>query len=377
MFAYSFLVLFATLLGVGVAKDFFIPINYRHKPGEANFATRPFLEVGERLRYHDQKVNKTFAFEQGIGYYYQYDIMLKPEVQRNAIPLGSSTTVRWPDAVVPYVIIGTFTAAQLANIQTAMNQYAAKTCVRFKPRTTETIYVNIDSGNTGCWSYVGRSMDNTYNLVNLQAPGCLGTGTIAHELMHALGFYHEFTRPDRDDWVSIDTSALQPQYQTTSFYNANFAKFSASQVELYGIPYYYGSVMHYSKYAGAASASKPVMTNLKPWVGDFGNNVGLSDTDILAINYMYCNSSTTTTTTLAPTTTKVTTTTTKATTTTTKPTTTTTKPTTTTTKATTTTTRRTTTTTTRRTTTTTTQRPRGFRCLRYFNNICIISVTTN
>lgn len=51
-------------------------------------------------------------------------------------------------------------------------------------------------------------------MVNLQNPSCMETGTVAHELMHALGFYHEFTRPDRDDWVSIDTGALDPQYQT-------------------------------------------------------------------------------------------------------------------------------------------------------------------
>lgn len=35
-----------------------------------------------------------------------------------------------------------------------------------------------------------------------------------------------------------------------------------AQVELYGIPYYYGSVMHYSKWGGAVSYSRPVMNNL-------------------------------------------------------------------------------------------------------------------
>lgn len=162
--------------------------------------------------------------------------MLKPSVAANAIPLGSDPNVRWPGAVVPYIITGTFSkflnvfvilnrfkilmflflaAAEKTIILQAMQQYTDNTCVRFIPRTTQANFITIDNSDTGCWSYVGRSLDNTYNHVNLQNPSCMTTGTVAHELMHAIGFYHEFTRPDRDDWVSIDTGALLTQYQTS------------------------------------------------------------------------------------------------------------------------------------------------------------------
>nr|XP_019548555.2 uncharacterized protein PB18E9.04c-like [Aedes albopictus] len=301
-----------------------------------HFATRPSEEVGRRLRSYKRGVNKTRPFEAGIGTYLEFDLMVEDPVEANAILAGTYTYIRWPQAVVPYQIIGTFSTAELANIQWTIKHFAENTCVRFVPRTTEEFYISINNSATGCWSYVGRHLDNKYNLVNLQNPACMETGTVAHEFMHALGFYHEFTRPDRDDWVSIDQGALAPEYQTASFMNANFGKKSADQVELYGIPYAYGSVMHYSKWGGAVSYNRPVMNNLKPWpLKDFGNDTGLSLPDIKKINYMYCNSSTITTTRVATTTTKAPTTTTKApiTTTTTKATTTTTKAPVTTTKA--------------------------------------------
>lgn len=41
-------------------------------------------------------------------------------------------------------------------IETAINEYHRRTCIRFKPRTTEADYISIVNGNSGCWSSVGR-----------------------------------------------------------------------------------------------------------------------------------------------------------------------------------------------------------------------------
>lgn len=35
-------------------------------------------------------------------------------------------------------------------------------------------------------------------------------GTILHEIMHTLGFWHEHTRPDRDQYIRVNFDNVQP-----------------------------------------------------------------------------------------------------------------------------------------------------------------------
>uniref|UniRef100_A0A182QTD3 Metalloendopeptidase n=1 Tax=Anopheles farauti TaxID=69004 RepID=A0A182QTD3_9DIPT len=247
-------------------------------------------EVGRRVQNYDRRVEQQPAHELGFGYYYQGDIMLPTPQSQDRLSIAEEyTSTVWPNAIVPYYIApNSFTPKEIGLIEQAMNVYHAKTCVRFVPRTPQTpYYVTITNRPAGCYASIGRVQDNNQNVMNLQTPACLYHGTPVHEMMHILGYLHEVSRPDRDTYIYVNRSALHPRYQTDKFFQTNFAKYE-KDVETYNISYNYGSVMHYTRYAGAQNLNYPVLVNLKPYnKPDFGNTT-LSPSDIESINYRYC-----------------------------------------------------------------------------------------
>lgn len=124
-------------------------------------------------------------------------------------------------------------------IDQAFRLYHENTCIKWVKRTKELDYVEITGESSGCWSNLGR-LHNRQQL-NLQPNGCLSSvGTAIHEMMHTLGFHHEQTRPDRDNFVRINFDNIEAGR------SGNFNMDNAASTTSFGTPYDFGSVMHYT-----------------------------------------------------------------------------------------------------------------------------------
>ncbi|CAB3363304.1 Hypothetical predicted protein [Cloeon dipterum] len=218
----------------------------------------------------DSKVNP-----EELGPYYQGDILTIPDGDRNGL---TNTAFRWPGGVVPYVILdGVFSDTELQFIRDAIDLYHQNTCITFVPYDgTQSDYVVIQSEATGCWSTVGRKGGVQY--LNLQSPGCIRrVGTPIHELMHAVGFFHEQTRTDRDGFVNILWENIETGYEH------NFE--IEPDTTAFGVAYDFGSVLHYSEISFSVNGLPTIET--KPAGIPIGQRDGFSQSDIDKINIMY------------------------------------------------------------------------------------------
>lgn len=190
----------------------------------------------------------------------------------------------WPNAVVNFQLHSSLERHR-ALIMSAMNEFEVNTCIRFSETSSAANRVVMRGDyNTGCWSYMGMYRYGTQEL-SLQDGGCIYKGTIMHELMHAIGFYHEQIRYDRDSYVTIHYENIQAGME----HNFDRASLSASQD--FGVPYDFDSIMHYELTAFTINGQRTISpigewANVDPgyvWQQNY-----LSAADIAELNYLYC-----------------------------------------------------------------------------------------
>ena len=75
-----------------------------------------------------------------------------------------------------------------------------------------------------CWSQVGR-IGNQQN-ISITAR-CASMGVVIHEIGHAVGFYHQHARRDRDRYISVLNRNILPM-NSGQFGKISNIKFSSS-----------------------------------------------------------------------------------------------------------------------------------------------------
>ncbi|KAM9704649.1 hatching enzyme 1.2-like [Menidia menidia] len=176
----------------------------------------------------------------------------------------------WSGGVIPYVISPEL-AHRGSEIQAAFRMISGSTCIRFQPHAAEFNYLEIKDGN-GCASFIGcRGGSQPVYF----SESC-SSGNLAHELLHALGLYHEHTRKDRDDYVTVNWPHISPSKKDN---------FKVKNGNTLNSPYDFGSILHY----GPAYFSVDGGQTLEPKQSgvQIGQRKGLSQLDIQKLNILY------------------------------------------------------------------------------------------
>ncbi|XP_057292663.1 zinc metalloproteinase nas-15-like [Hydractinia symbiolongicarpus] len=167
--------------------------------------------------------------------------------------------------------IGLAMQRKITNVASIFSNFS---CIDFVYKTdADDKYIEFYKGD-GCHANV-KMYDNGKE-ISLGA-GCGSAKTIAHELYHALGFYHEQSRPDRDNYLTIKLQNVKAGKEH------NFDR--QLTTDTHGYDYDRKSIMHYGKY----SFSKNLLPTIV-WTANTLKTLGgnkLTKGDIGKLNTLY------------------------------------------------------------------------------------------
>jgi hypothetical protein len=156
----------------------------------------------------------------------------------------SDTSFRWVNGVVPFEIDGAYSAAEQQMINNALNHWNGNTPYWFRQHNGETDFIRFVRNTNGiCQSNVGRLGIGQQN-IDLD-PLC-GTGATIHEIGHAVGLWHEQSRVDRGNFITINFANIQPGME---FNFQTYVQQGEDGRDMFD--YDFNSIMHYGSFAFA------------------------------------------------------------------------------------------------------------------------------
>jgi hypothetical protein len=239
----------------------------------------------------------------------------RPEAAIDSFVISSP----WPEGKIPVAIQSSFQSRpeMLKNIGRALThvETATNNAVNFVGVTTDNAGNILDpaylrfvlSGpyvDNACGTFIGMLprnaaikatnvlfKDGQYHGQPVFVPAWCQWGSLAHELGHTAGLWHEQTRCDAvtDGWIKINTNNIIQGKKGQYIAKCDPSNPSTAPTT-YGTPYDYCSIMHYPAGGGnAKNPNFPIIEPLKSLNGcnKIGQREGYSPGDINAIQLIY------------------------------------------------------------------------------------------
>jgi len=220
--------------------------------------------------------------------YMQDDIIFYPEdvtvingdsnaLQSVGIKKSTARTNRlWPDNTVYYVVNSGLNNTSQSRISGAIEHWEENTNLRFIERTNENAYVEFVPGS-GCSSGIGfRGSRQTINLT----PNC-SLGNVIHEIGHTVGLFHEQSRSDRDEYVTVNFNNISSGTENNFQKWTDRTSFGADLTPSLD----FGSIMMYGSFF-FSSNGEPTITRRDGSTYRI-QRTALSEGDLAGINILY------------------------------------------------------------------------------------------